>query len=388
MMTIYFVTVCIVLFSIWWYINTRIPHKFPPGPPRYPIFGSGQYMLVKGENGEKKSLMHGILENVKKYGKLVGFYMGSQPFVIVADYKMMKELLKRDEISGRPPAYPFNEFRPGHNTVGKDSIGRNPGVLLSQGRGWREQRRFLLRNLRDFGFGKSEMEDTLLDEVDKLCKEYKKVAGEPVCLDNTLNLSIVNALWAILVGEKLPLNDPKINEIVASLNKVIRESRGASRIAAFLPHPKLILLFKKSLGIDLFIETTKKLTNMIENQIEAHKSTFEGDDIRDMTDLFLKEIAATQDSESSFYKGRGHFNMVNNFIDLFIAGMETTSTSLLWTFLYLLHHPDVKHRVHDELDKVMKIDYILLWFMFFYNTKTDYSLCLYFISFISDCCQR
>ena len=195
----------------------------------------------------------------------------------------------------------------------------------------------------------------LLDEVDKLCREYLKLVGKPACLDNTLNLSIVNALWAILVGEKLPLNDPKIIEIVANLNKVIRESRGGSRLAAFLPHPKMILLFKKSLGIDLFVETTKKLTSMVENQIKAHKETFEGDDIRDMTDLFLKEIASTQDSESSFYKERGHFNMVNDFIDLFIAGMETTSTSLLWTFLYLLHNPDVKHKIHEELDKVLKL---------------------------------
>ena len=236
--------------------------------------------------------------------------MGSQPFVVIADFKIMKELLKRDEISGRPPAYPFNEFRPGHNTVGNDSQGRSPGVLLSQGRGWREQRRFLLRNLRDFGFGKSEMEDTLLEEVDKLCKEYMKIVGEPVCLDNTLNLSIVNALWAILVGEKLPLNDPKVNEIVNNLNKVIKQSIGSSggrRLAALLPHPKLILLFRKSLGIDVFVETTKMLTSMVENQIEAHKETFDGDDIRDMTDLFLKEIAATQDTESSFYKERGYF---------------------------------------------------------------------------------
>ena len=91
---------------------------------------------------------------------------------------------------------------------------------------------------------------------------------------------------------------------------------------------------------------------MVEAQIKAHKTNFDGDDIRDMTDLFLKEIEATQDPESSFYKERGHFNMVNDFIDLFIAGMETTSTSLLWTFLYLLHNPEVKNKVHNELDKV------------------------------------
>ena len=71
-----------------------------------------------------------------------------------------------------------------------------------------------------------------------------------------------------------------------------------------------------------------------------------------MTDLFLKEIGSTDDTDSSFYKERGHFNLVNDFIDLFIAGMETTSTSLLWTFFYLLHHPDIKTKIHEELDKV------------------------------------
>ena len=362
MLTLIFVTLFVVFFSLWWYFNTRIPENFPPGPPRYPIFGSSRYMMVKGENMKKKSLMHGIFKNVEKYGKLLGFYMGTQPYVVVADYEMMKDLLKRDEVSGRPTNVPFNEFRPGHSTVGKDNIGRQPGVLLSQGRDWREQRRFLLRNLRDFGFGKSEMEDTLLDEIEKLCNEYNKFVGKPVCLDNTLNLSIVNALWAILVGEKLPLDDPKILKIVSSFNKIIRESKGASKYASMLPHPRLLLLFKKTLMLDLFEDTIKGLTSMIQEQIEEHKSTLNPDDIRDMADLFLKEIGNTKDKESSFYKERGYFNMTNDFIDLFLAGMETTSTSLLWTFLYLLHHPDIKRTVHQEIDRVRynKSDLILI----------------------------
>jgi cytochrome P450 len=39
-------------------------------------------------------------------------------------------------------------------------------------------------------------------------------------------------------------------------------------------------------------------------------------------------------------------------IDLFFAGMETTSSSLLWTFLYMIHHPDIQQKVHQELDEV------------------------------------
>jgi cytochrome P450 len=351
MLTIVLVSLLIVIFSLWWYLNTKIPEKFPPGPPRYPIFGSTRYMMVAGKKGSKGSLMHGVFENVKKYGKIVGFYLGSQPWVVVADYKIMKDLLKRDEVSGRPSVVPLNEFRPGHSTVGNDNKGRNPGVLLAQGRGWREQRRFLLRNLRDFGFGKSEMEDTLLDEIEKLCNEYKKLVGKPVCLDNTLNLSIVNALWAILVGEKLPLNDPKILKIVTSFNKIVKESTGAGQLAAILP-PSIVLLLKKQLKLDVFEETIDSIAEMIKNQVKAHRTTFDVDDIRDMTDLFLKEIGNTDDKDSSFYKERGHFNLINNFIDLFLAGMETTSTTLLWTFFYLLHHPDVKNKIHEELDKV------------------------------------
>jgi len=48
----------------------------------------------------------------------------------------------------------------------------------------------------------------------------------------------------------------------------------------------------------------------------------------------------------------GYFALFNDLIDLFLAGMETTSSSLMWTFLFLLHHPEVQVKVHEELDKV------------------------------------
>jgi hypothetical protein len=70
-------------------------------------------------------------------------------------------------------------------------------------------------------------------------------------------------------------------------------------------------------------------------------------------DLVIQENEDATDPDSPFYgPKKGEAALHNIFLDLFIAGMETTSSSLAFTFLYMLHHPDTQHRVHMELDKV------------------------------------
>jgi hypothetical protein len=56
--------------------------------------------------------------------------------------------------------------------------GRMPGVIFSHGKYWKELGRFMLRNLKDFGFGKSSMEDMLQDEAVKLCSCLSKSVGK------------------------------------------------------------------------------------------------------------------------------------------------------------------------------------------------------------------
>jgi len=69
------------------------------------------------------------------------------------------------------------------------------GVSFSHGPYWQELRRFMLRNLRDFGFGKTSMEHLFVEEVSKLCLLLSKEVNQPINLSGKLNLSVVNALW-------------------------------------------------------------------------------------------------------------------------------------------------------------------------------------------------
>lgn len=47
------------------------------------------------------------------------------------------------------------------------------GVFFTDGPFWVNQRRFTLRHLRDFGFGKKSMEGLMLEEVDDLIDEIR-----------------------------------------------------------------------------------------------------------------------------------------------------------------------------------------------------------------------
>ena len=49
--------------------------------------------------------------------------------------------------------------------------------------------------------------------------------------------------------------------------------------------------------------------------------------------------------------GCGNFS--KNITQPFYIGTETTSSSLLWAILCLLHYPEVQKRVHEEIDEVV-----------------------------------
>jgi hypothetical protein len=46
-----------------------------------------------------------------------------------------------------------------------------PGLIFTEGPYWLELRRFTLRHLRNFGYGKTSMESLIMQEVDDLIKE-------------------------------------------------------------------------------------------------------------------------------------------------------------------------------------------------------------------------
>ncbi len=99
-----------LLFVFWLMTLTRKPNNFPPGPPRLPFIGGLPYML--SSSGEP-SFLHGLEENIEKYGSVFGFYFGQTPAVVIADSGLIKEAYKTEQLAGRPSMEPNQEMRPG-----------------------------------------------------------------------------------------------------------------------------------------------------------------------------------------------------------------------------------------------------------------------------------
>jgi cytochrome P450 len=61
-------------------------------------------------------------------------------------------------------------------------------------------------------------------------------------------------------------------------------------------------------------------------------------------------IQITADSLIFFVFGLTEQQLLVSLFDLFTAGTETTSTTTLWAFVFMIENPDVMRKVQEEID--------------------------------------
>ena len=178
------------------------------------------------------------------------------------------------------------------------------------------------------------MDELIKEELEEFIKLIKKKNCKPFDCIQQFNLPILNALWKVTSGKRFDYDDRRLITIVEKLSLWFKRMGRPEDVLTFA-FPWMTKIYPKFNEYDQSLDTTHGIMNMMKESIEEHENTLDANDPRDFIDKFLIEVTKTTNPDSSFYGETGRVNLANALFDLFLAGSETTSTTLTWAMLYM-----------------------------------------------------
>ncbi|XP_007950097.1 cytochrome P450 2J2-like [Orycteropus afer afer] len=311
------------------FLKRRRPKNYPPGPPRLPFIGNFIPLDFEGTPLAFQRL-------VKKYGNVFSLEFGDICGVVVTGLPLIKEVLaNQDQNFVDRPITPIREH-----------VFKKNGLIMSSGQEWKEQRRFALTTLRNFGLGKKSLEERIQEEACHLIEAIEEEKGQPFDPHFKINNAVSNIICSITFGERFDYKDGQFQELLKLLDEITYLEGGRwSQLYSTFPW---IMKFLPGPHQTVFRDW-EKLKLFVSRIIEKHKRDWNPSEPRDFIDAYLKEMTKfTGNASSSFHEE----NLVCNTLDLFLAGTETTSTTLRWALLYMAIYPEIQEKVHTEIDRV------------------------------------
>ncbi|XP_022081056.1 cytochrome P450 2J6-like [Acanthaster planci] len=321
------------------------PKNLPPGPWGFPVLGSFPAIAWAMCRGLEPH--HLFKKYAEKYGPVFCLNIFNKRVVVLNDYALVKEAFQHPQLSDRPK-----------NLI--TEVSKTEEVLFSSGEVWMELRRFCLTVLRSFGVGRTSFEEKIGIEAEELIKEMAAFKGGPFNPKPLLGNAVANVICSVIFGKRYAYTDREFAHLLDLLSRNIKLAGDGGMTLIFPSMRHLPFLPTSEL-----ISNLKAIRAFIKNVIDSHRKTFDADNLKDLTDVYLMEIEQIQaknkgggefdgeNPQTSRYSHLGERNIVGTISNLFAAGSETTATTLQWCILYMMLHPDVQSRVQAEIDDVV-----------------------------------
>ncbi|XP_034002240.1 cytochrome P450 2J6-like [Trematomus bernacchii] len=312
------------------YLKNRRSGSFPPGPRAFPIVGN-MFTLDHKRTHESMTKLAGT------YGDVYSLRMGQTWVVVLNRFEVLKEALvtQGDSLVDRPDM-PLQH-----------DVSRGLGIVFSSGNIWKQQRRFALSTLRIFGFGKKSLEPIVLDEFIYCAQYFNSFKGKPLNPHIVLNNTVSNIICFLVFGHRFEYGDEKFIKLMEWFSESL-EIEGSIWAQLFNSFPWLM---RRLPGPHQRVKQIwKDVKDFIRVEIQKHKQNWDPSDPRDYIDCFLNEIQTVKGQAGNTFDEE---NLIMSVMDLFVAGSETTSTTLRWAFLYMAKYPEIQAKVQAEIDRVI-----------------------------------
>lgn len=343
------VAISLILYRVYKYCFYR-PPGFPPCVPRIPIFGSYLFLLLL--NGEN---IHLAIERLCKFYKssVIGLYYGEFLVVAANDHASIREVAFNPAFDGRADSL-LARLRDPHFDI--------KGIFFTDGEYWNEQRRFTLRNLRDYGFGRrfEDYEVEVRDEMQafvSMIKEGPKFDHEKVflkqgelMLPKGLIGCLGNCFVQVLSGERFSR---------AEQAPLYKAGYGGFTFQVFSNEygklfgliPWIRYLFPRASDFEQLRNASMAICDLIKNLTDKQMKTYEDGQVRSFIDLYIKEIKSAE--SSGVRNGFLYDQLVMILTDFLFPSLSTIGTQVTFLFKHLLYRKDVQQKIKDEIDKVV-----------------------------------
>ncbi|XP_039257475.2 cytochrome P450 2U1-like [Styela clava] len=321
----------------------------PPGPKGWPFIGS-----LPSLNFHSERVMYNWNE---KYGPVCQVKLGSRNFILLGSIEAVHEaFVKKSEIfSDRL----MNSVPP--------LLGDNGILFINNTNKLKEQRRFGLAALRDFGMGRRSIEPAILEKCEHICERVEEycVREEAFSIEPAVYESVSSVISKLVFNKNLS----EENEEFKRLLKILIEGTPYDKFTGLIflvPVLKYIPPF--SFGYKISDDYNNSMCREIKVQIEEHRKSRDKFEPRDVIDCFLNEMETTNRARRHSYSAGSdhrfvetetsfvHDQLIKLVRDLFLAGSETSSTTFCWLMLYVTLNPEIQSHMHREIDLVLGED--------------------------------
>ncbi|XP_782309.3 cytochrome P450 2J5 [Strongylocentrotus purpuratus] len=309
--------------------RTKTGFNIPRGPTALPFFGNLFSLKPHDE------FLDSLVGWSKEYGSIYSLYLGRKLILIVNGSEAVKELTCKTglDFADRGESVAFLALNP--NRLGLfDTLADEE---------WKRQRKFAHTTLRGMGFGKVSLEPLIQTEARHVISYFKTKVGS--LLDPSVAFSVTssNIINKLVFNRRVDHGSESGDELVRHVRNLMVSDEGA--VLTLFPSlwpvmkyadSKWTKLYDSWAHIESFFHQEIKIR---EDRIDACKGELEASD-------FLTAYLIHRRADPEGYSLEALDFVL---VDLFLAGTDTVSTTLTWAVLYLVSHPEIQQKIHDEI---------------------------------------
>ncbi|XP_019411032.1 PREDICTED: steroid 17-alpha-hydroxylase/17,20 lyase, partial [Crocodylus porosus] len=190
-------------------------------------------------------------------------------------------------------------------------------------------------------------------EAEGLCEVLAATQGAPLALAPELTRAVTNVVCALCFNSCYRRGDPEF-ETMLQYSQGIVDTVGKESLVDIFPW----LQYFPNKDLAWLRQCIKARDELLQRKFTQHKEAFCSDSVSDLMDALLRAKFNMENNNSRLDPGLeltdDHLLMTVG--DIFGAGVETTTTTLKWAIIYMLHYPEVQRKIQEELDQQLGLE--------------------------------